>query len=100
MYKEYLPCHILAPYVDRYWEFKGQTEQGMQIKLSTDGCTDFMFILESTVNHGIMMQPYHSYFIGPIRYYQYIWSSLSSMRTIPFYENFSKRIDKYKIKCE
>lgn len=33
MYKEYLPCHILAPYVDRYWEFKGQTEQGMQIKL-------------------------------------------------------------------
>jgi len=22
------------------------------------------------------------------------------MRTIPFYENFSKRIDKYKIKCE
>ena len=49
MYKEYLPCHILAPYVDRYWEFKGQTEQGMQIKLSTDGCTDFMFILETTV---------------------------------------------------
>ena len=65
MYKEYLPCHILAPYVDRYWEFKGQTEQGMQIKLSTDGCTDFMFILETTVNHGIIMQPYHSYFIGP-----------------------------------
>ena len=28
------------------------------------------------------------------------FSSLSSMRTIPFYENFSKRIDKYKIKCE
>lgn len=55
MYKEYLPCHILAPYVDRYWEFKGQTEQGMQIKLSTDGCTDFMFILESTVNYGIIM---------------------------------------------
>lgn len=49
MYKEYLPCHILAPYVDRYWEFKGQTEQGMQIKLSTDGCTDFMFILETTL---------------------------------------------------
>ena len=66
MYKEYLPCHILAPYVDKYWEFKGQTEQGMQIKLSTDGCTDFMFILENTVNHGIIMQPYHSYFVGPM----------------------------------
>ena len=38
----------------------------MQIKLSTDGCTDFMFILENTVNHGIIMQPYHSYFVGPM----------------------------------
>ena len=25
-----------------------------------------MFILENTVNHGIKMQPYHSYFIGPM----------------------------------
>ena len=81
MYKEYLPCHILAPYVDRYWEFKGQTEQGMQIKLSTDGCTDFMFILESTVNHGIMMQPYHSYFIGPMNICSTLITSSGTINT-------------------
>lgn len=81
MYKEYLPCHILAPYVDRYWEFKGQTEQGMQIKLSTDGCTDFMFILENTVNHGIIMQPYHSYFIGPMNVCSALITSSGTINT-------------------
>ena len=81
MYKEYLPCHILAPYVDRYWEFKGQTEQGMQIKLSTDGCTDFMFILENTVNHGIIMQPYHSYFIGPMNVCSTLITSSGTINT-------------------
>ena len=81
----------------------------MQIKLSTDGCTDFMFILESTVNHGIMMQPYHSYFIGPMNICSTLITSSGTINTFefafvhadyPFYENFSKRIDKYKIKCE
>ena len=29
MYQEYPPCQLLAPYIDKYWEFKGETEYDM-----------------------------------------------------------------------
>lgn len=31
MYTEYQPSPILAPYIDNYWEFKGNPEYGMRI---------------------------------------------------------------------
>ena len=29
MYQEYPPCQLLAPYIDKYWEFKGETEYAL-----------------------------------------------------------------------
>lgn len=72
MYKEYKPCHVLAPYIDKYWEFKGNPEYGMRINILPDGCTDFIFTLgESTqaVNSTLIMKPYRAYFIGPMNTY-------------------------------
>ena len=43
MYTEYQPSHLLAPYIDNYWEFKGTPEYGMRIHILPDGCTDFIF---------------------------------------------------------
>ena len=45
MYTEYQPSHLLAPYIDNYWEFKGNPEYGMRIHILPDGCTDFIFTL-------------------------------------------------------
>lgn len=45
MYKEYQPCALLSPYIDKYWEFKGNPEYGMRINILPDGCTDFIFTL-------------------------------------------------------
>ena len=45
MYKEYPPCSLLSPYIDKYWEFKGNPEYGMRINILPDGCTDFIFTL-------------------------------------------------------
>lgn len=69
MYKEYHPCKLLAPYIDKYWEFKGNPEYGMRINILPDGCTDFIFTLgEATqaTNSNLVMKPYKSYFIGPM----------------------------------
>ena len=33
MYTEYQPSHLLAPYIDNYWEFKGNPEYGMRLSL-------------------------------------------------------------------
>jgi len=33
MYKEYQPCALLSPYIDKYWEFKGNPEYGMRINI-------------------------------------------------------------------
>lgn len=72
MYKEYPPCSLLSPYIDKYWEFKGTPEYGMRINILPDGCTDFIFTLgEATqaVNSSLTMKPFHSYFIGPMNTY-------------------------------
>ena len=45
MYKEYHPSPLLSPYIDKYWEFKGQPGYGMHINILPDGCTDFIFTL-------------------------------------------------------
>ena len=72
MYKEYSPCPLLAPYIDKYWELKGNPEYGMRINILPDGCTDFIFTLgEATqaVNSDLRMKPYRAYFIGPMNTY-------------------------------
>lgn len=48
MYTEYQPSHLLAPYIDNYWEFKGNPEYGMRIHILPDGCTDFVLRLEKS----------------------------------------------------
>lgn len=37
MYTEYHPSPLLAPYIDNYWEFKGNPEYGMRIHI-LPGC--------------------------------------------------------------
>lgn len=72
MYKEYPPCILLAPFIDKYWEFKGSPEYGMRINILPDGCTDFIFTLgeaTQTVKSSIALKPYRSYFIGPMNTY-------------------------------
>lgn len=73
MYTEYQPSHLLAPFVDNYWEFKGAPEYGMRIHILPDGCTDFIFTLDEVVNtvngETLIMQPYRSYFVGPMTKY-------------------------------
>ena len=72
MYQEYPPCQLLAPYIDKYWEFKGETEYDMHYKILPDGCTDFIFSIEEPsqpLNGEILMQPYRFYFVGPMRVY-------------------------------
>lgn len=73
MYTEYQPSRLLAPYVDNYWEFKGKPEYGMRIHILPDGCSDFIFTLGEVANavgeNSLMMQPYRSYFVGPMTKY-------------------------------
>lgn len=72
MYQEYPPCQLLAPYIDKYWEFKGETEYDMRYKILPDGCTDFIFSIEEPsqpLNGEMLMQPYRFYFVGPMRVY-------------------------------
>ena len=72
MYQEYPPCQLLAPYIDKYWEFKGETEYDMHYKILPDGCTDFIFSIEEPsqpLNGEMLMQPYRFYFVGPMRVY-------------------------------
>ena len=72
MYKEYHPSPLLSPYIDKYWEFKGQPEYGMHINILPDGCTDFIFTLgeaPKAVHDNLVMQPYHAYFIGAMTKY-------------------------------
>ncbi|WP_294613880.1 helix-turn-helix domain-containing protein [uncultured Bacteroides sp.] len=72
MYKEYSPCLLLSPYIDKYWELKGNPEYGMRINILPDGCTDFIFTLgEATqaVDSDLKMKPYRTYFIGPMNTY-------------------------------
>lgn len=41
MYNEYQPSLLLAPYIDKYWEFKGNPDYGMKINILPDGLHRF-----------------------------------------------------------
>lgn len=73
MYNEYKPSPLLSPYIDKYWVFKGKPEYGMRINILPDGCVDFIFTLGEVANSigegEIVMQPYRSYFVGPMTKY-------------------------------
>ena len=73
MYTEYQPSHLLVPYIDSYWEFKGNPDYGMRIHILPDGCTDFIFTLGDVVStvkeETLVMQPYSAYFVGPMTKY-------------------------------
>lgn len=72
MYKEYFPCDILTPYIDKYWEYKGQPAYGTKISIPPYGCTDFVFTLGQAVNdinNSLIMLPFRSYFVGPMNTY-------------------------------
>lgn len=72
MYNEYSPCDLLSPYIDKYWEFKGNTTKGMHFHILPDGCTDFIFTLGEVANaYGdtSVMHPYRSYFVGSMTEY-------------------------------
>lgn len=72
MYKEYSPCELLSPYIDKYWEFKGDITKGMNFNILPDGCTDFIFTLgevANACNDTLVMHPYRSYFVGSMTKY-------------------------------
>lgn len=72
MYTEYQPSKLLAPYIDKYWEFQGKPERGSHIHILPDGCTDFIFTLGEVANatdNSLIMQPYRSFFVGPMSQY-------------------------------
>lgn len=111
MYNEYQPCELLAPYVDKFWEFKGEPEYGMRINILPDGCTDFIFTLgevATPTNGSLVMQPYRSYFVGPMKAYtelvtyaktvhmlgiRFLPCGLSRFTKLPLYEFANQRIN-------
>lgn len=111
MYTEYQPSHLLAPYIDNYWEFKGNPEYGMRIHILPDGCTDFIFTLGEVANtveeESLIMQPYRSYFVGPMKKYselvtyaasvhmfgvRFLPCGLSCFTSLPLHEFVNSRI--------
>lgn len=85
MYTEYNPSPLLSPYIDKYWQFKGRTEQGMRINILPDGCTDFIFTLgevADTVGDSLVMQPHRSYFVGPMNRYSELVTRTDSVHML------------------
>ena len=94
MYREYQPCGLLAPYVDKIWEFKGSPEYGMRINVLPDGCTDLIFALggitQPVGNEGRIMPSCGTdeTLFGVGRVYRngsHGWYSFSSLRIIPIH---------------
>lgn len=72
MYKEYQPCNLLSPYIDRYWVYEGKTECGIKFNIPPHGCADIIFTIENVVdyvNQSITMRSHCSYFVGPMNTY-------------------------------
>lgn len=72
MYRDYSPCNLLAPYIDKYWEFKGDIVKGTHLNILPDGCTDFIFTLgevADTCGDTLTIHPYRSYFVGSMTRY-------------------------------
>ena len=87
MYTEYQPSHLLAPYVDNYWELKGTPEYGMRIHILPDGCTDFIFTLgevaEAAVSFLLCRADDKILRIGHLRrIHSYVWYPLSALRVV------------------
>ena len=61
MYREFTPCALLAPFIDKFWVFKGYAEIGTRFKILADGCTDFIFSIGNMTipadEHQMIMQP-------------------------------------------
>ena len=118
MYTEYQPSHLLAPYIDNYWEFKGNPEYGMRIHILPDGCTDFIFTLGEVANAveegSLIMQPYRSYFVGPMTKYselvtytesihmfgvRFLPCGLSCFTNLPLHEFVNSRVSTNEMKA-
>lgn len=115
MYSEYPPSPLLAPYIDKFWEFKGNPEYGMRIHILPDGCTDFIFTLGEVakpVGHCLVMQPYQLYFVGPMTTYselvcysetvhmlgiRFLPGGVSPFMRLPLYELTNQRINTHEI---
>lgn len=86
MYQEYSPCNILAPFIDKYWIFKGDPEYGTRFNILPDGCTDFIFSLGEVANptdtSQPVMQPYLTFFVGPMRTYSELITRTASVHMI------------------
>lgn len=72
MYKEHQPCNMLSPYIERYWEYKGETEYGTRFNIPPHGCADIVFTIGNAtdyVNQSLVMRSHCSYFVGPMNTY-------------------------------
>lgn len=111
MYTEYQPSRLLAPYIDNYWEFQGNPEYGMRIHILPDGCVDFIFTLGEVARpveeESLIMQPYRSYFVGPMTRYselvtyaesvhmfgvRFLPCGLSAFMKLPLHEFTNQRV--------
>ena len=118
MYTEYQPSHLLVPYIDSYWEFKGNPDYGMRIHILPDGCTDFIFTLGEVANAveegSLIMQPYRSYFVGPMTKYselvtytesihmfgvRFLPCGLSCFTNLPLHEGVNSRVSTNEMKA-
>ena len=101
MYTEYQPSHLLVPYIDSYWEFKGNPDYGMRIHILPDGCTDFIFTLGEVANAveegSLIMQPYRTYdkIFGTRHLYRidsHVWRSFFTLWFVLLYKPASTRV--------
>ena len=56
MYREFTPCALLAPFIDKFWVFKGYAEIGTRFKILADGCTDFIFSIGNMTSPGMSIK--------------------------------------------
>ena len=86
MYHEFTPCAALVPFIDKFWVFKGFTDIGTRFKILADGCTDFIFSIGNmtvpTDEHSMIMQPYRSFFVGPMRSYSNLTATTDSLHML------------------
>lgn len=85
MYKEYRPCNLLSPYIDRYWEFDGETEGGTKYIIPPHGCADIVFATDNAPDFAARsseLRPHHSYFAGPMNTYKELTSNAESMQIL------------------
>mgnify|MGYP001059278310 CR=1 FL=1 len=118
MYHEFTPCAALVPFIDKFWVFKGFTDIGTRFKILADGCTDFIFSIGNmtvpTDEHSMIMQPYRSYFVGPMTKYselvtyaesvhmfgvRFLPCGLSCFTNLPLHEFVNSRVSTNEMKA-